>query len=472
MVADSNSHSQSPTPKRRVIQINAGKPLSFLEETGEPSSGALKESVVSKQVGETLKAYRDAAKELLAGKYQDLQPFAPGHLRGGCNITAVSCSDGLIVRYDLATEGPAKVRTGVVDASLMEFGPPISEFLVHFPKDPTSYDPGPNGPRLEMAKFSLTSDEVQPIATFRPLIFAPLSFPPGTTFPPPPHKPPLLVSVTNELEIVLGGRIAPADSDPTDPTTATHDFVARSKVKLQLGWQALEVFPPFDPQYWKPEYAPLWAETDLLASAARQQFSDAQFAALDPHVTARKTFQHLLQQFEGLLGGPEEPLHQFIKAHPQLLCPAHTKVWSKLPLGDRVTDFVFRQPANQYLLVELESPLRALFRKDGQQRQELTHAFNQILDWRSYIENDLAAVQNELGLTGISSNPDSLIVIGRSTSLSEENRRKLTTLQNQIPKLKIFTYEDLLAHAKAVAENLFGPLDITGDNLELYFSPA
>ena len=55
-----------------------------------------------------------------------------------------------------------------------------------------------------------------------------------------------------------------------------------------------------------------------------------------------------------LLDGPEEPLHQFVKINPEILCPTHYKVWSKLSLGKRDTDFVFRQPSGDYLLVELE----------------------------------------------------------------------------------------------------------------------
>ena len=108
---------------------------------------------------------------------------------------------------------------------------------------------------------------------------------------------------------------------------------------------------------------------------------------------------------------------------------------------------------------------------DGQQREELTHAFNQILDWRTFIEDNLREVQEELKLAGISSNPESLIVIGRSTALSQDDRRKLATLQNQIPKLRILTYEDLIESSKAVAENLFGPLDITGQNMQIYYGP-
>ena len=102
-----------------------------------------------------------------------------------------------------------------------------------------------------------------------------------------------------------------------------------------------------------------------------------------------------------------------------------------------------------------------MFRKDGQQREELTHAFNQIIDWRIFIENNLQKVQEEIGLVGMSPSPRSLVVIGRSSGLTAENRRKLATLQGQIPRLRILTYDELIQTAKAMAENLFGPLDIT-----------
>ena len=252
----------------------------------------------------------------------------------------------------------------------------------------------------------------------------------------------------------------------------SQEFVFRGAMTLQVGWRVIEVYPRFDPAHWKPEYAPIWAEVDLLASVARRQLRDAEFTALDPNLAARKRFARLISELEALLDGPEEPMHQFLKANPDLLSPTHLKCWSKLPFGGWVSDFVFREPGGDYLLVEIESPRHMLFRNDGQQRQELTHPFNQILDWRVYLENNLSAVREGLGLSGISSNPKSLIVIGRSSTLSEENRLKLTTMQNQIPNLRIFTYDDLIKSAKAVAENLFGPLDIMTTNGEIYFVPS
>lgn len=183
----------------------------------------------------------------------------------------------------------------------------------------------------------------------------------------------------------------------------------------------------------------------------------------------RKHYSSILKGLESLLDGPEEPVHQFLKAHPQLLSPTHLKFWSKLPLGERVTDFVFLEPPTDYLLVELESPLRDIFRKDGQQREELTHAINQIADWQRFIEDNPKAVQDELGLAGISTSPRSLIVIGRSTMLTDENRRKLVTLQNQIPKLRILTFDDLVQSVRATVEHILGPLTLVGENAEIYF---
>ena len=108
-----------------------------------------------------------------------------------------------------------------------------------------------------------------------------------------------------------------------------------------------------------------------------------------------------------------------------------------MPFGGRDSDFVFREPAGEYLLVEIERPSRRLFRKDGQQHEELTHAVNQVLDWYRYIEDNVDTVRRELKLDGIGIRPDALVVLGRSSMLDEENRRKLQTLRNHHPTIRI-----------------------------------
>jgi hypothetical protein len=134
-----------------------------------------------------------------------------------------------------------------------------------------------------------------------------------------------------------------------------------------------------------------------------------------------------------------------------------------------VSDFVFREPDNDYELVELEAPIRPLFRKDGQQREELTHAINQIADWLSYLADHKCELEEKHGLVGISATPRTLVVIGRSDGLSDDNRRKLTTLQNLHPKLRIRTYDDVLASARANLERVLGPLSLVGQNAKVYF---
>jgi len=104
----------------------------------------------------------------------------------------------------------------------------------------------------------------------------------------------------------------------------------------------------------------------------------------------------------------EEELQVFLADHPQLLCTAYTRVWPKLALGSYNADFVFHEAAGDYLLVELERSTLRLFRSDGHQTAELTHAHGQVCNWKRYIEDNLSTVQRELGLTGLSSNPRSL----------------------------------------------------------------
>jgi hypothetical protein len=180
----------------------------------------------------------------------------------------------------------------------------------------------------------------------------------------------------------------------------------------------MEVYPPLGGEYWKPEYAAGWAELDILAAVAQRNLTVAALRELDGRAETRKLYATLLDQFDALLTGAEEPVHQFLKSHPEILCPTSERSWSKLAFGDRVSDFVFREPYNDYLLVEIEAPIRQLFRQDGQQREELTHAINQITDWVQYISNNRERVEKQLGLVGISTNPRTLVVIGRSAHLT------------------------------------------------------
>jgi len=465
--------SDSAKQKRGRLEFRSGQPLAFVEDPNvaeDASELPLELRGAASQVIATLKAYRDAVKALLSGKYADLREFAPSHLRKPCDIVAICCKNGIIVRYELGVEGATKLRGGAVNVTLTELAPKLSDTLIHFPLDRQSYDLGLGGIPIEGVKKNFETGTEELIFSDRIVIFGSLQFDPSFSIPPPPSRPTCLLSCANEFHIEMLGEVVPSDQKSAGNIDKTREFIVAGLFKLPVGWQALEIYPAFQAEYWKPEFAALWAEMDILAAVARRRFADTQLAAMDPNVPARRAFKAALEEFARLLDGPEEPAHQFLKKHPEIISPTHTAAWSKLPLGDHVTDFVFREPSNDYLLVEIESPLRKLFRKDGQQREELTHAFNQIADWRVFIEDNLRKVQEEMELVNISSNPRSLIVIGRSEALTDNNRRKLATLQGQIPKLQIMTYDDLILRSKAMVENLFGPLDIiTSENVEIFY---
>jgi len=72
-------------------------------------------------------------------------------------------------------------------------------------------------------------------------------------------------------------------------------------------------------------------------------------------------------------------------------------------------------------------------------------------------------------LHGISATPRSLVVIGRSATLTEGNRRKLAVMQGRHPGLSIITYDELIDRAQANFERHFGPLSLRAENLDIYY---
>ena len=457
----------APVLKKGRLLGRPGQPLEFQDvEDTDPSD--VTGTSFPTAIGRALHEYMKASQTLLEGEYAGQKELAPPHMRAPCNIFVVRCNDGILVRYDKLSDGTPKVRCGAMDQSLMDLAPMLSEHVVHFPDDPSTYPVNDKGPTIAL----MTTDPMgtnQELLRSRVLIYATRAFPDNIEMPPPPARPPCLLSIQNEFDMHMGGVVEPADKPTASVGSGDDQFIAHGRFRLPVGWEAIEVYPLLDDEYWKPELAPTWAELDLLAAIARKNLIGATLSGLDSRGASRKFYASVLDEFEELLDGPEEPVHQFLKQHPELLCPTSDCYWSKLPFGDRVSDFVFREPYNDYLLVEIEAPIRELFRKDGQQREKLTHAVNQIADWIQYIGDNKLKVEDEQELVGISTNPRCLVVIGRSESLSEENRRKLITLQAQQNKLRILTYDDLIASARANLERLFGPLSIVAHNAELYF---
>jgi hypothetical protein len=416
-----NVTTESKYPRVARLRLQPGAPLDIAATTDTSIVTTPEMAVHSRRVGETLRAYLAAVQTLLEGKYKHLQGFAPPHMTSACRPLAFIFPQGILVRYDRIPNPELQVVIGTLASplvkddgttvdlfSLSDAAPVLSEDFLHCATDPRKYDVGNRGLTLTLSAASSVANEARDIAQHRLLAISPLparepDLPNSSYLRPIP-----CISVINDFEILLTCEL---NNNPQQPKRTV---LFRTPIRLPVGWEAIDIFPPYHPDVWDAHSAPVWAECDLLAAVLKKNLREMHFRSIDPNAEARKTMIRLLHEYDSLLIGKEESLHQFIKAHPALLCPTYFKVWSKLSLGKRDTDFVFCEASGDYLLVEIEQPSHQLFRNDGQQREELTHAIDQIIDWRRYIEDNLRTVQNEHGLAGISANPSCLVVIGRS----------------------------------------------------------
>jgi len=420
------------------------------------------------QVGQTVRAYLKETEALLQGQYSGIKDWAPNHLSNPGNVLVVVNPDGVVIRFEGRT-AENRVVAGWMAEPLAEVVSTLSQRLIHCYEDRNFTSTVlTTGMEIRLGIADATTGEERDFASARIGFDAVIERP--ERMPAPPHKPFCLLSVRNSFEIGLQGILL---ENQSDSVPEGREFLVRSMMRLPVGWECIEVYPFLDIKHWNPRWAAVWAENDILASVVAHQQRENYFVSLDPNAAARRRLGAVLENYRKLLeSGPnEEALQRFLRDQPALLCPSHVRAWPKLDLGARQTDFVFRKAAGDYLLVELEKPSHRLFIKSGDSSQQLNHAVGQILDWKRYLEDNLATVQRELGLTSISANPSGLIVIGRSESLTPEHRRKLVAIENQSPKIRIMTYDDVYDDAKAVIENLLGPIWEVVGNTEIYYLP-
>jgi len=450
-------------PKRGNMRIEIGKPIVFEGPrlTGEPD-------VELEKIVDALQAYRNAVQALVRDRYSGVAHQLSPHHQQPPNIVILRCVDGVIVRYEACTEGKPRIRYGRLPETLEDMAPKLSDGVVHVPSNIETYVMPDFGPRLQGLRVNTVTGAQEEIFTVRPLVIAPSQLPVGTALPPPPARPLCLASIVNQIDLELGGAIGQAERSTSEITAPVEQFVATGRHPLEVGWLAIEIYPILPPAHWDAAAAPMWAECDLLARIAQENVRDAALRTLDGRGASRRHYAELLAEFERLLAGHEEPVHQFLKQHPELINPSFEKAWSKLQFGKRKSDFVFREPHLDYELVEIEAPHRELFREDGQPREPLVHAINQVWDWIQHVQDNKREVEDKQGLVGISAHPRFLVVIGRSSGLTDENRRKLETMASTIPKLRVLTYDDVLAAARANIERLLGPLGIES-NMQLHY---
>jgi hypothetical protein len=155
-----------------------------------------------------------------------------------------------------------------------------------------------------------------------------------------------------------------------------------------------------------------------------------------------KTFAAIIRRKSFL----ERRIHRYLNEHARLLLPPHKKCYYEHRIlqgsNERRIDFLLeREPGMPSILVELESLVHQIFKKNGESTAETNHAKSQIAEWISFIDMDSAA--NASGDFSFLAGPKQrLVVIGRGL----ENREQL--INSKFSDTTLWTYDLLLEQAR------------------------
>jgi len=167
-----------------------------------------------------------------------------------------------------------------------------------------------------------------------------------------------------------------------------------------------------------------------------------------------KLSRSVLDAFAQLIADelPEERYQQFLAAHPVLMDPLAAEAVSKQRLGlELATDFALRSHDGRWTLVEIERPQDAIFTGKDDFRERFTHAFGQVLDFGSWVDENVAYAQRHM--PGIVA-PRGMLIMGLRSRLSGRQQTKLRRFADNSQRISVFTYDDLLAHSTSLYENL------------------
>lgn len=152
----------------------------------------------------------------------------------------------------------------------------------------------------------------------------------------------------------------------------------------------------------------------------------------------------------------EEVLHQWLadERHRVFIDPHATKIWSKLPFGDSVSDFVVQTSDGSYTLIEIERASALIMQRGNQEpTAPFNHACQQVRDWRRYIRDNMQTVRHELGLHDIYE-PRGKVIIGRDSHIESPDAARRWRDLRQSGDLTLLTYDQVVASVKQLASSL------------------
>lgn len=214
-------------------------------------------------------------------------------------------------------------------------------------------------------------------------------------------------------------------------------------------WTSFSAGKGFSPRLWSAERARERAKWDVLAYVAAPVLGiDLREPGTDLSSPVKQTlaaYEAIVNEFRSLIetADREAPLQEFLARTPALLSLEAANPWPQFRLGDDyITDFVLELGNEEYVLVEIEAASRQLYTRGGNPSSDLTHAIQQVEDWRQWIESASPYIQTKL--PGIAE-PECWVVIGRRiTEKHLATKWKRKQRQHLAGGVRLMTYDDLL----------------------------
>ncbi len=162
-------------------------------------------------------------------------------------------------------------------------------------------------------------------------------------------------------------------------------------------------------------------ELNRRLSTARRGLHHFADAWVRPHM---KVSEDLRNEYNSLLveSTDERPLQRFLSENPHLLTKCikpghHGALCIPQPrLGSEyIPDFIiggFDSAGVWWYLIELESPRKSMFNRNGDPSAALTHALRQVDDWRAWLMKNSAYAREELGYRDIDGDVAAIVLMG------------------------------------------------------------
>ena len=174
-------------------------------------------------------------------------------------------------------------------------------------------------------------------------------------------------------------------------------------------------------------------------------------------VPAIERLREILSEYMRLLEQSpvrEHLLQTYLTNHPILLNPSYRAVHPQFRLGaEYIADFAIEIYDGNYTLVEIEKPTDRLYLNNGDPSSALTHAEQQVLNWQSWVRQNVAYLRYESNL--VMNDPEGLVVIGRRSQLNGDERQKLDERNRSLRgHLQIVTFDTLSMRLAQIIDNI------------------